>query len=78
MTKSTILQRGNEVRRIDLIKGEVAYHVYCEVVASDFHKAGHRELLETCKTANLANSLYRIKINFLKGFGYEEVVECLA
>jgi hypothetical protein len=78
MTKTTILERGNEVRRIVLIKGDVAYHIYCEVLASDFHKVGHRELLETCKTSNLANSLYRLKVNFLKGFQYEEVVECLA
>jgi hypothetical protein len=78
MIKATKLRRGNEERQIILMKGNASYHVYCDVTASDFHTIGHRELLESCSTKRMAESLYRIKVNFLKGYQYEEVSECLS
>ena len=45
--QSTTLKRGPEERKVTLYKNGSAFLITCEVLASNFHKEGHSEVLYT-------------------------------
>ena len=76
--RSTTLKRGPEERKVTLYKNGSAFLITCEVLASNFHKEGHSEVLYTPDTEAQAKFLYGGAVRFLQGYQYEVVSECLA